>query len=165
MRYSQLSIDEAQALSIYSKYSKVSIGKVSSVVSVSKYDVPYSIGTINNLKVNSSYSTFQIDKLNRKLMAIMRYSECKVTQVSNQFSLLELDLQYGGAQIPIPYELSYTIEATAQYGEIQIPDATRVRTTQSNTSQNFQGVVGSASGTNCNVRIESRYSNIDLESN
>ena len=162
IKYSKLTINQAQAVVINSKYSKVQINAASSIVGVSRYDSPVEIGQVNNLKLETAYSTLKIGKLNYKLLLESRYTDFKIEEIAPSFNQLGINASYSNGQVPIPQSVGYQIEASAQYGSINLPGTDQMRMQRDGNSASYSGHVG-ASGNQAQVQIQIRYGNINLQ--
>jgi hypothetical protein len=133
-------------------------------VAISKYDRNYEIGEIDNLVVNESgYSSFNVDKLNKKLEIEMKYGKLEVDEVAEDFENIDLKIQYGHANIDIDPGASYNLKAEAKYGSIDHPDSDNLSKIIVQSESSISGLIGSNKNTKSKVTIYSRYGKIDLD--
>ena len=71
------SVERATALLVDSRYSKISVGEVSSLVADSKYD-GYTVTAANNVILIAGYTDINIGKVTKKLEVETKYGNLSV---------------------------------------------------------------------------------------
>jgi len=159
--YSKISIGTATALIIGSKYSSLKIKTCKSIVTESKYDHPFKVGTVKNFVCTGAYSNFEISKLYNMLEADLKYSDFDVSEVDKDFELIKLKLRYGKASFNIPQIPGYDLKAESAYGSVNYPDNKSINKIIDQTESSVWGVVGNSP--KAKVIIDSKYGTVDLQ--
>lgn len=164
VRYSGLfEIGKSQALLVDSKYSKLTFDQTSSIVGTSKYD-NYRIGTINNLVMESGYTTITVESLAKKLDLESKYGSFTAESVEPEFESLETDTQYMGVSMGISKSANYMLEADISYGSIKFDESrfnNQKRIVQ-NTTTEISGIVGENSDPSSKVTVSASYGSVKL---
>lgn len=162
LKYSKLTIGKCQALVAVSKYSKVNIEESSSIVSEAKYDT-YEIGNLSNFVGTGAYCTYRFGEVSHKLNLSIRYSDCKVTRVPNDFESIDIKTAYGGIKIGIDPGASYRLTGKADFAKIVYPDQNaKVSRISENTSMSVNGLIGKDEHTKSTVKIDTDFGNVSL---
>jgi hypothetical protein len=164
LRYSgSFAVDKAQALLLDSKYSKVMIRDVSSIVGESKYD-NLRIEKINNLVLDAGYADVNIGELSKKLKFDGGYGSITVDRIPKGFESIESQTKYLGVKYGIEQDASYKLTAKLSYGDLKYDEdnfRNEKRIVQ-NTSSEISGVVGKESSPASSVSVTSSYGTVRL---
>jgi hypothetical protein len=164
IRYSgSFMIDKCQALLLDSKYSKVQINDISSVVGVSKYD-KLEIEKTNNLVLDAGYADINVGELTKKLKFNGGYGSLTVERIPAGFEMLESDSKYIGVRLGIENDASYELDARTSYGDLKFDESNfqhQRRIVQNNSSETT-GIVGKNSTPSSKVRITASYGSVKL---
>jgi len=151
---SSVNIEKAQALVVTSYISKIKMGNVSSLVSNSKSD-SYSINSINNILMQSTYSEYEIGRLLGQLKSNATYGSIKVSDLNKGFSGIEITS--GQAQIAINTgkDVSFKADIIATDAMVALPELKYpgIKKTESNFSTTLLGTAGSDKETKSLIRI------------
>lgn len=164
VRYSgSFAIGKAQALLLDSKYSKIQIEEISSVVGETKYD-NINIEKINNLVLNAGYADINIGELTKKLKFEGGYGSLTVDNVPAGFEMLESDSRYIGIKLGIDSNASYELDAKLSYGDLKFDEENfkHQRRIVENNSSETTGIVGKESSPSSKVRVTASYGSIRL---
>ncbi len=164
VRYSgSFAIGKAQALLIDSKYSKIQIEEISSVVGDTKYD-NIDIEKINNLVLNAGYADINVGELTKKLKFEGGYGSLTVDNVPAGFEMLESDSRYIGIKLGIDSDASYELDAKLSYGDLKFDEENfkHQRRIVQNNSTETTGIVGKESSPSSKVRVTASYGSIRL---
>ena len=164
VRYSgSFAIGKAQALLIDSKYSKIQIEEISSVVGDTKYD-NINIEKINNLVLNAGYADINVGELTKKLKFEGGYGSLTVDNVPAGFEMLESDSRYIGVKLGIDAGASYELDAKLSYGDLKFDEDNfqHQRRVVENNSSETTGIVGKESSPSSKVRVTASYGSIRL---
>jgi len=160
LKFSTLNITTAKAAVLVSKHSNIEVENASSLVIKGKYD-NYEIGSIKNLVAEASYTEFKVQSLSGKLSIDGKFGGVEVNRVMNTFEEIQVDLEHAGIKLGITPEISYKLDATSKFGDINIPDDSKLNKISKNTSNQVYGNVGSKpTGT---IKIKTEFGNIDIE--
>jgi hypothetical protein len=162
LKYSKMEVDKSIALMAVTKYSKLYTDETSSIVAESKYD-HYYLGNLDNLVVESKYTDYKIDQLNKKLDIETKYGDMDIDYIPKNFEKISVDNKYGHIDIKLDDAASYNIEGEAQYGDIEYPDSKNVSRIEENTDLKIHGIVGRAKNPKANVKLQTKYGDIELE--
>jgi hypothetical protein len=167
---SMFEILNAKALLIDTRYSKFDIANVSSIVmgtstaeTGSKYD-NIKIGNINNIVATSSYTTFSISKLSKKLDIQAKYGKISVDEIPSGFESINVGADYCGIDLGIDENASYYLDANAKYGDINFnEDNFKIeQRVYENTSKSVTGISGKNANPASKVTIRTSYGSVDL---
>lgn len=163
-RYSgDFEIEESKALLLDSKYSKLQLGKTSSIVGTSKYD-NVRIGEVNNLVLDAGYSDVYVETLNKKLKFDGGYGAFTVEDIPAGFESIETDTRYLGVKLGIDGDASYKLDAKVSYGDLKFNEdnfRNEKRIVQNNSNETA-GIVGKESSPVSNVKVTSSYGSVRL---
>ena len=152
-----------KAIVIDSKYSKLNVGEISSLVAVSGYD-NYRIDKINNMVIESSYSTINVERLAKKLNLEASYGSVNVNYVPEGFESINIDTRYTGVRIGIDESANYKLEGKASYGSIKVDEDkfnVKKRIIGNNSSE-LEGIVGENPSPQAEVKVNSSYGTVRL---
>ncbi len=158
-----LRIDKSQALLLNSKYSKIQIGEISSMVGESRYD-NIRISKVNNFVLDGGYSDIIIETLNKKLKFEGGYGALSVEEIPEGFESIETDTRYIGVKLGIADNASYRLDAKLSYGNLKFNEdnyKNQKRIVQ-NTSNETSGIVGNESDPKSWVKINATYGSVRL---
>lgn len=161
IKYSKLNVSESRAIVLNSKYSKINIDKSSSIVAISKYDSRFRVGTINNIKVSGAYSNYQIGTLNNKIIVDIKYSDLNVERVASSVKNAKLGVKYGKISFPLSPEHNFYLEASANYGDIDVDNESKFRKTTDNHYIELKGYTG-GSETERKITGTAKYGSLDF---
>ncbi|MFO7922414.1 MAG: DUF4097 family beta strand repeat-containing protein [Bacteroidales bacterium] len=161
MRYSDLVVNRCQALVVSASYSKLRVDQASSVVSESRYG-EFNMGEIRNFVTESAYTNYSINKIEGTLDVESKYGNVRIDNIPADFSKIRFISTYGNLHAGIDPRASYTIESSASYGSVNIPDEEKVNRIASGRQTTLSGVVGTDAQPDATVEISIRYGNADL---
>lgn len=164
VRYSGgLIVDKCQAMLLDSKYSKVEIEDISSIVGQSKYD-KLQIEKINNLVLDAGYCDINIGILSKKLKFDGGYGSLSVNSIPAGFETIETDSKYIGVKLGIDPVASYELDAKLSYGELRFDENnfTHQRRIVENNSSETAGIVGKETSPTSKVKVNSSYGSVKL---
>jgi hypothetical protein len=164
VRYSgEFSIEKCQALLLDSKYSKLNIGEISSIVGNSKYD-NLRIDKINNLVLDNGYCDVKIGELTKKLKYSGSYGSFEVETIPPGFEELNTDTRYIGVKLGINESANYELNARLSYGGLKYDEdnfRSQRRIVESNRSE-ISGVIGGDENPESKVNVSSSYGSVRL---
>lgn len=156
-------INNCQALLLDSRYSKLNVGEVSSVVGESKYDNLH-FGTINNLVLDNGYTETSVENLNKKLEFTGSYGSFSVDQIPSRFESLSVDTRYMGVKLGIAGDANYKLQARVSYGGLKYDEENfkNIKRIIENTSQEIEGIVGKEESPTAKVNVSASYGSVRL---
>lgn len=157
-------INTCQALLLDSRYSRLTVGEVSSIVGDNKYDNLH-IGTINNLVLESGYTETSVENLNKKLEYTGSYGSFSVDQIPAKFESIDVESRYMGVKLGIAEDANYKLQAKVSYGGLKYDEENFKNTRRiiENTSQEIEGVVGKEESPTSKVNVTASYGSVRLE--
>jgi hypothetical protein len=164
VRYSgSFIVEKCQALMLDSKYSKIRIGDISSVVGETKYD-KLEIDNIKNMILDAGYTDINVGELTKKLKFNGGYGSITVDRIPAGFEMIESDSRYIGVKYGIDGDASYELDARTSYGELKFDENNfqHQRRIVENNSSETSGIVGKESSPSSKVRITSSYGSVKL---
>jgi len=159
----QFRVGRATALLVDSKYSKLTLGEVSSLVSESKYD-GYQVTAANNIVIMGGYTDLQFQKVTKKLEVETKYGNLTVGTIPAGFESVTVTAGYCTVKLGIDPAACYKLEAHSSYGSVKVdednfsPD----RRIVGNTSTELSGKVGKCSNPTATVSVETSYGAVRL---
>lgn len=160
MKFSKFNIGAGKAAVLVSKHSTIEVENASSLVVKGKFD-NYKIGKIKNLVAEGSYTEFKVKTLSGKLSVDGKFGGIRVDQVTNTFEEIQIDLEHAGIKLGIAPEISYKIDATSNFGNINISDDSKLNKITKNTSNQMYGNVGN--NPTATIKIRTKFGDIDIE--
>jgi len=157
---SDASINTCKALLVVSKYSKIRVEKVSSIVAESAYD-GYRIGSVSNFALKGKYSHYKMNSLSNKLDAEIKYGGINIEVIPSGFESINVESSYSGIKLGISPQASYKLDANTKYGNISYPKISNVNRISENNSVTVTGIIGEEKSKST-ISINSSYGNIDL---
>jgi len=164
-RYSDsFKIERATALLIDSKYSKLRIGEISSLVTDSKYD-GYSVDAANNIVMTGGYTDIHFGEVNKKLEVETKYGNLTVDRVPAGFEKINVKSGYCAVKIGIDPSACYMLDAKCSYGSLKVDDSnfSPDRRITGNTSSEMAGKVGKCHHTSAEVTVDASYGSVRLD--
>jgi len=164
VRYSgNFFIDKCQALLLDSKYSKIQINDISSVVGETKND-KLEIENINNLVLDAGYTDINVGELTKKLKFTGGYGSISVESIPAGFESIETDSRYIGVRLGIDSNASYELDARTSYGDLKFDESNFLnqRRIVANNSNETTGIVGKESSPSSKVLVRASYGSIKL---
>ena len=163
---SNVKIGTAQAIALYSRYSKISIDShVNSLVIDSKYD-SYSLNSVSNLVIDASYTDFEVDVVSKKINIDCNYGSVEVDKVSAEFSEIVIDSDYTDIELAIDHNSHYQLDAHLSYGDLEIDRSKYSNLTfiDSNNKVDVSGEYNAISSKPISVvKLNSTYGDIELD--
>jgi len=156
-------INAGKAMLLDSKYSKIEIEDISSVVGESKYD-KIQIEKINNLVLDAGYSDIDIGELTKTLKFEGGYGNLAVENIPKDFESVETDSKYIGVKLGINSDANYLLEARLSYGDLKFDESNfqHQRRIVENNSSETSGIMGKESSPSSKVKIQSSYGSVRL---
>lgn len=156
-------INNAQALLLDSKYSKLSVGEISSIVGESRYD-NLNIDKINNLVLNNGYTEVKIGTLNKKLEYEGSYGSFSIDYIPAGFESIDVETKYMGVNLGIDESANYNLDARVSYGGLKYNEDNFInkRRVVENNSQEIAGVVGKTENPEASVNVTASYGSVRL---
>jgi len=157
------SVRRATALLVDSRYSKISLEEVSSLVADSKYD-GYIVTNANNIVLMGGYTDLNFKKVNKKLEVETKYGNLAVERIPAGFEKITVKAGYCAVRLGIDPAACYMLEATTSYGSLKVDDAnfSPDRRIQGNTSSEIAGKVGKCSNPTSQVKVTASYGSVRL---
>jgi hypothetical protein len=158
-----INIERCQALLLDSKYSKLNMGDISSIVGESKYD-NLKIDNINNLVLDNGYTETNIGILTKKLNYSGSYGSFSIDEVKEGFEEIDIETHYMGVRLGINESASYNLEARVSYGGLKFNEdnfRNQKRIIQNNSTE-LSGIVGKEESPSAKVNIQASYGSVKL---
>ncbi len=164
LRYASLfELPTTRALLLDSRYSKIKADQISSYVGVSKYD-NIQIGKINNLVLETGYTTLNVEYLEKKLQVYGSYGSVSINYVPQNFQSIDIDTRYTGVRIGIDKDANYKLKGHTSYSSIKFNEdnfVVRKRIIDNNSSE-IEGIVGDEKLAQATINISSSYGSVRL---
>ncbi|HEX2922151.1 MAG TPA: hypothetical protein VHO50_13390 [Bacteroidales bacterium] len=164
LRYAgKVYITKGQALLIDSKYSKLSIDNISSIVGESKYD-NLIIGNINNLVLENGYTETKIGTLTKKLDYEGAYGSFSIEEIPSGFESIDVETKYMGVNLGIADDANYKLQAKVSYGGLKYNEHNFItqRKFVENNSHEIDGIIGNNRNPEASVNVSASYGSIRL---
>jgi hypothetical protein len=117
--------NSAGKIEIASKYADIRIDKADEINAVSSYNDKFTIGKINNLKIDvSKYSGFRVAELVNSLSESDGYNDnFEITRAGAGFRGLTINGKYIDIAIGLPSSLDYRLKAAVKYATIDFNES------------------------------------------
>ena len=157
------SVRRATALLVDSRYSKISLEEVSSLVADSKYD-GYIVTNANNIVLMGGYTDLNFKKVNKKLEVETKYGNLAVERIPAGFEKITVKAGYCAVRLGIDPAACYMLEATTSYGSLKVDDTSfsPEKRIVGNTSSEMAGKVGKCSNPTSQVKVTASYGSVRL---
>jgi len=157
-------IERATALLVDSKYSKLKIGEISSLVSDSKYD-GYRVEAANNIVMMSGYTDINFGEVNKKLEVETKYGNLTVDRIPAGFEKVSVKSGYCSVKLGIDPSACYRVDAKCSYGSLKIDDSnfSPDKRITGNTSSEVAGKIGKCSNPSAEVTVDASYGSVRLD--
>jgi hypothetical protein len=159
-----VNIDKAQALMMSSVISKIKMGEISSLICDSKSD-SYNIRSINNIISGSTYSTYEIGKLNGQLKSKSIYGSLSIADLDKGFSSIDIVASQTQISLKNISGVSFKtdlIGSDAQV-DIQADKYPGILRTTSNFSTTLSGIAGIDKNTKSLVTIRATGGKVSIQ--
>jgi len=164
VRYSgSFNLTQGQALLLDSKYSKIEIEEISSIVGESKYD-KLNIEKVNNLILDAGYADINIGELTKKLKFDGGYGSLTVDKIPAGFESIESNSRYIGVKLGIENDANYQLDAKLSYGDLRFDEDNyqNKRRIVENNSTETSGIVGKGASPSSTVKVTASYGSVRL---
>jgi hypothetical protein len=162
LRYSSLSLDKGNILKLETRYSQMmDLGEINGITVDSRYD-HYKIKTVGTLKMNSMYTSTQVDKLNSKLSIENGYGSLTIDEIPAGFESISIINKYAGIRLGIASDASYKLDGKVRYSELKHPDGKFINRMHENASYQVNGTIGKLENPKSTVTVESSYGSVNL---
>ena len=163
MKYSSFDLTETRDITVDSKFSSVSIEKLDDCEIESQYD-EFSIGAVTSIILDSKFTDFKISKLVDKAEIENQYGGIIIKYVKGGFSEITIENSFGGIEIGIDEEASYSIDAVMKFGSLSYPKNISTISTEVDgyTTNIYTGTVGSDKNASSRITIESKNAGVCL---
>ena len=157
------SVRRATAVLVDSRYSKISLEEVSSLVADSKYD-GYIVTNANNIVLMGGYTDLNFKKVNKKLEVETKYGNLAVERIPAGFEKITVKAGYCAVRLGIDPAACYMLEATTSYGSLKVDDTSfsPEKRIVGNTSSEMAGKVGKCSNPTSQVKVTASYGSVRL---
>ncbi len=112
-----------ESLLIKSKYTEFDVEKLDMLEFQSSYDDELNVGTLGDFKADMKYTNVEIGTLNGRTMVKAYDAELDVDAFGSDFAGLILDGKYIKAEMNLPDNLPYRLEAIMKYGDLEYDDS------------------------------------------
>jgi len=159
----QFTVAKATALLADTRYSKISIGEVSSLVSESKYD-GYNVDKAVNIIAIAGYTNLSFGSVSKKLDVETKYGNLSVDRVPAGFENIKVKAAYCSVRLGIEPGACYMLNATSSYGGVKVDEAgfSPDKRIINNTSSELAGKVGSCANPKSTVDVAISYGSAKL---
>jgi len=118
MKYTDLVIGSAARLKVVSSYSDLRGNDVDEILYSGKYD-DLAFGRVKVIEAESSYSGLKVEALGERGDFDMRYGDLHVDDIGRGFTKINVNTSYTGVVLDFDEDASFTIDAQNNYCEIR----------------------------------------------
>ena len=105
------------------RFSKIKVGKNNKLEVPAAYESELLIGETGEIRMNARFCELDVGQLRSSLELESYETQVKVDDVSNGFSLLQLDARFTDAEFILANDQQYKLQADISFGSIEIPEA------------------------------------------
>jgi hypothetical protein len=161
--YSKVNIERMGNLTVNSGFSKLTVEKAGNVDLKARYgDVQ--IGTIDNLTGSAGFSGVDVNQVNEKVNMKVEYcNDFDVNSVARNFKEINVDGSFSKISVTFDPATSFNFDVNVQYGDLDANDNLNNFSfvEKKSNSKVYRGNFGKTGGGN--VKISSRYGNVDFD--
>lgn len=161
LQYSSLTVNKANTMRIYSKFSELELEKTDSLVFKSEYD-KVNVVEVRSLMLDAKFSTVRIDRLQKRLNLTNRYGSFKLNAVESEFELVHVDNEFAKVKIGFASGASLDINATTKYADFEYPGSWNLNVDKDRGEGRYTGTVN---GGRNKIRVTTQYGNVHLYTN
>jgi hypothetical protein len=158
--YSKLHAVKIDMAELDTRYSSIFMEKSTEIVANSRYD-NYTVLGLEEIKADSKFTDWKIDKITKSLNFINEYGDIKVRNIPRNFDKISIQNRYGNIRIGIAADAAYLIKSESYYCDVLFPKTETDKYIKEDNHTIVEAFVGSRN-TNSKVNIESRYGKVDL---
>lgn len=164
VKYTELTIDEANELIADTRFSELEFVKVGKVVLDSGYD-EITVGDVNDMETEASFSEINIASLTERLVAESGYGDITVRNVGKGFSLIDIDNNFADTKLWFDVAASFSVDVNMKMGDFYFPKSNSNVTSQelSFTSHKYKGTIGSGSNITSKVVIVAGNADVKID--
>jgi len=165
VNYSELTITKALNLNLETSYSTFSNDEVSDL-EIDQEGGNCSLGKVDNIDVQSKFSDFKVDMLQKSMVATTEYGNLTVRNIAGKFSKLTVKNSFGAVELNFEEGTSFTIEAEMEFCTLDYPNnADFSKRIISPTESYYKGVIGTNKQPSATVNISSDYGGVEIDFN
>lgn len=160
-KYSAFKFGKMQLADIQSAYDDYQIDDVNTLKIEGKYG-DLNVGTVETLTANSNYTDFKIKRIEGNADFDTRYGDVHIGAVKTGFGTLNIKGSYTDYSLAIDPSVSYQLDATGTYGNLQNPASMKTSlNSESNSRREIIGTVGNPN-TKSVVRVRLTHGNFKI---
>ena len=158
----KLKMERSDKVNTTSKYAEITILSAGSWNIQTSYDDVFKIRELDELTaIETKYSSYNIDKINRKVYVNSYDDVLDITRVDAGFEQFEADAKYSDVILPLNDLPGYTIKANMKFGKLKYPEPSElILLKESNDVTELDVRIGSPSDVivkiksyDCNIRL------------
>jgi hypothetical protein len=161
-KYSAFKFGKMQMADIQSAYDDYQIEDVNTLKMESKYG-DLNVGTVETLTANSNYTEFKIKRIEGNADFDTRYGDVHIGSVKAGFGTINIKGSYTDYSLAIDPSVSYQLDATGSYGQLQNPASLKTSlNSETNSRREILGTVGNPN-TKSVVRVRLTHGNFRIK--
>lgn len=161
--YSSMDLDNANQLTVDSKYSEIQFGSLQSG-NLSVEGGSAEIGNIGTLSLVSKFSSVEVGNISSSLQAHTEYGSLEVGFIEAGFSTLDVENKFGGVELGIDKSATYEVNVQTNFGDFDYPESLAKFSNKftTTTGSSFTGKIGNSSSRSSKLIARSSYGNIEV---
>jgi len=163
VQYSKFGFGKAGAVSVRSDYSDIQGDEIgNSLIKLEGGNL--NLGKVLSIKGSSSFSSLNISNLVRSIDVETSYGSLNIDNVDPGFSEINVENNFGSANLRIDPGASFLFEAKATQGSIVYPEKKAKINYREKTVQNtiLKGIIGNDANPVAKVTLQSSYGSINI---
>ncbi len=161
--YSSIDVGLIGKADVNAQFSNIDISKAVDMVLTAKYG-EVGLGEVNSLDATVNFASFDLDKLEKKLILDIEYGgRTAIRHVGPEISLIDIECSFGPVIVDLPAGLNAGIRVSVEFGNLKMNhdhvDFNRIH--EGNTSKEYEGKIGNGSSA-VNVTIQSKYGDVTV---
>jgi hypothetical protein len=140
--YGNVSIAETGMLAVELKYGAIDVVNSDELSIESAYS-KLALGDVNILSLESKYDKVVMEKMSGSASIESAYTQVNLGYISKDFSEISAEMTYGNLKGELDPNASFSINAEASYGSINVPDGD-YHSSKENNRHTVEGEVGSS---------------------
>jgi hypothetical protein len=163
LEYSELDIEGANDLDVYTRFSELNIEKMENLSLDTQYD-DIQLGHVGTSDVVARFSEVEIDHLNGNFSFDLQYGGLEADDIFAGFTEGRLDVAFAEITLTFDPEASFQVDAEMKFCSLSYPSNASVTHKEEGYVTNlYKGVIGSDQGTSAKLVIDSKNGDVNIE--
>lgn len=120
------------------------------------------LASTNNLQLESQMCEVKIAKINSKASFDVKYGSLTLDHLAEGMSELDIKGEFSPIKITLNNQVSYAAELISKLSKLKLPRGVKHKETTDNLKSSYKGILGENGTTNCSLKVQSSFGNINI---